>query len=293
VASQVRTALLGEVVAQVPRAGRLLNVRLRLEDAARFEPHVLERLRVRAAAGPPTPLSSVADVESVCLPSELLADNLRSLVAVTGRLEGRDLGSVTSEVEARLAGLQPPSGVQVLVGGQRASQRESFQSLALVLALALGAVFAVLTFHFRSLVLPLLILGAVPVALAAGTAALRVSGVSLNVSSFMGLILLVGLVVKNGILLLDHAEAARASGSPLGEAIVAAVSVRLRPILMTTLATLLGLLPLALGLGTGAELQRPLAVAVMGGLSFSTLAVLTALPAGYTWVRARSARGSR
>jgi multidrug efflux pump subunit AcrB len=285
VATQVRTALLGGVVAQVPRAGRLLNVRLRLEDAARFDPQVLDRLRLHTAAGPPAPLTSVADVEFLCLPSELLSDNLRPLVPITGRLEGRDLGGVTSDVEARLAKLHPPSGVQVSMGGQRASQRESFQSLALVFALALGAVFAVLTFHFRSLVLPLLILGAVPLALAAGTAALRVFGVPLNVSSFMGLILLVGLVVKNGILLLDHAEAALEHGSPLGQAVVTAVSVRLRPILMTTLATLLGLLPLALGLGTGAELQRPLAVAVMGGLSFSTLAVLTALPAAYALVR--------
>jgi multidrug efflux pump subunit AcrB len=116
-------------------------------------------------------------------------------------------------------------------------------------------------------------------------AALRVTGIPLNVSSFMGCILLIGLVVKNGILLLDHAEAEREKGAPALDAALAAAGVRLRPILMTTLATLLGLVPLALGLGTGAELQRPLAIAVIGGLAFSTLAVLLVLPSAYVLAR--------
>jgi multidrug efflux pump subunit AcrB len=120
-------------------------------------------------------------------------------------------------------------------------------------------------------------------------AVLRLVGEPLNVSSFMGCILLVGLVVKNGILLIDHAQAARAEGAAPLEAIERAANVRLRPILMTTLATLLGLMPLALGLGEGSELQRPLAVAVLGGLSLSTLAVLLVLPAAYVLLARREA----
>jgi CzcA family heavy metal efflux pump len=286
VADQVRDSLLGQVVAEVPRFGRIVGVRLRFEDSARFNPDVLDRLRIRPPNSGPVPLAAVAKIETACLPSEILEENLRPMVAVTGRLdEGKDLGTVTSEVEARVKTLTPPPGVEMVIGGQRATQLESFRTLGLVLALALLGVFAVLTFHFRSFVLPLLILGTVPIALAAGVAALRVTGVPLNVSSFMGCILLIGLVVKNGILLLDHAEAEREKGAPALDAALAAARIRVRPILMTTLATLLGLVPLAFGLGTGAELQRPLAIAVIGGLAFSTLAVLLMLPSAYVLAR--------
>ncbi|MFE8601523.1 efflux RND transporter permease subunit [Archangium violaceum] len=281
VSDQLRTALFGQIVASVPRAGRLLDVRVHWSDAARFDPQVLGRLRLRTPSGEAVPLESVARLERVCLPSELLSDNLRPLVAVTGRLEGRDLGGVTADVEARLKALTPPPGVEMRLGGQRDSQREAFLALVRVLMLATFGVLLVLTFHFRSLLLPLLILAVAPIALVAGVGVLRLVGEPLNVSSFMGCILLVGLVVKNGILLIDHAQAARAEGLDAFTAIERAALVRVRPILMTTLATLLGLVPLALGLGTGAELQRPLALAVLGGLSLSTLAVLLVLPAAY------------
>ncbi|MCY1042260.1 efflux RND transporter permease subunit [Corallococcus sp. bb12-1] len=290
VATQVRTALLGEVVGAIPREGRPVDVRVRLRDAERLDAGVLERLRLRSAAGVSVPVTQVARLRRECQPAELASDNLRPLVAVTGRLEGRDLGGVAADVEARLAKLRPPDGVELRLGGQHTSQRESFQAMVLVLLLATLGVFLVLTFHFRGVVLPLLILGAVPVALAAGTACLRVTGTPLNVSSLMGCILLVGLVVKNGILLLDRAEAGRAEGLGPAEAISRAMALRLRPILMTTLATLLGLVPLALGLGEGGELQRPLAITVLGGLALSTLLVLLGLPAAYVWVhRSREA----
>ncbi|NRD55347.1 efflux RND transporter permease subunit [Corallococcus sp. AB030] len=293
VSAQVRTALLGDVVGTLPREGRQVDVRVRLREADRMDPQVLQRLRLRTASGQMVPLTQVARVRQECQPAELLSDNLRPLVAVTGRLEGRDLGSVTAEVEARLATLEKPAGVEVRLGGQRESQRESFQALVLVLALATLGVFLVLTFHFRGVVLPLLILGSVPVALAAGVACLRLTGTPLNVSSLMGCILLVGLVVKNGILLLDRAEEGRAEGMAAAEAVGHATSVRLRPILMTTLATLLGLVPLALGLGEGGELQRPLAITVLGGLSLSTLTVLVGLPAAYVLVRRHTASAKR
>jgi multidrug efflux pump subunit AcrB len=288
VAAQVRTALLGQVVSAVPRTGRLVGVRVRLRDADRLDAQVLERLRLRTPSGLAVPLTQVAQVRRECLPAELLSENLRPLVAVTGRLEARDLGSVTADVQARLADLKPPEGVELRVGGQRDSQQASFRELMIVLALATFGVFLVLTFHFRSLVLPLLILGVAPVALVSGLAILRLTGVPLNVSSLMGAILLVGLVVKNGILLLDHAEKERSEGLGAREAVERAATVRLRPILMTTLATLLGLVPLALGLGEGAELQRPLAITVLGGLSISTLIVLLGLPPAYVLIRRRA-----
>jgi CzcA family heavy metal efflux pump len=290
IATQVRTALLGQVVSAVPREGRLINVRVRLRDMDRMNPQVIERLRLRLASGLSIPLTQVARVRRECTPSELLSDNLRPLIAVTGRLEGRDLGSVTADVEARLADLKPPPGVDISLGGQRDSQQESFRELVLVLSLATLGVFLVLAFHFRSLVLPLLILGVAPLGIAAGLVILRLTGIPLNVSSLMGCILLVGLAVKNGILLLDQAEAARAQGLRATAAVEHAAAIRLRPILMTTLATLLGLVPLALGLGEGAELQRPLAITVLGGLSISTLVVLLGLPSAYVLVRRQADR---
>ncbi|WAM25190.1 efflux RND transporter permease subunit [Myxococcus sp. NMCA1] len=292
VATQVRTALLGEVVGAIPREGRQVDVRVRLHDADRLDPQVLQHLRLRTASGLVVPLMQVVRLHQRCEPAELLSDNLRPLVAVTGRLASRDLGGVTADVQARLATLTPPVGVEVRLGGQRESQRESFRAMVLVLLLATLGVFLVLTFHFRGVVLPLLILGAVPMALSAGVACLRLTGTPLNISSLMGCILLVGLVVKNGILLLDRAEEGRAEGLPTREAIMSATAVRLRPILMTTLATLLGLVPLALGLGEGGELQRPLAITVLGGLSLSTVLVLVGLPAAYVLVR-RSSTPSR
>jgi multidrug efflux pump subunit AcrB len=206
---------------------------------------------------------------------------------VTARLEGTDLGSAVAEVERRLAGITLPRGYTVEVGGQRLSQRESFRALAVALAAALALVLLVLVFQFGGLAAPLAVLAAAPLALAGGLLALLATRVALNVSSLLGAILLVGLVVKNGILLLHHADAAVRAGAPLDEALAAAGEQRLRPILMTTLCTLVGLLPLALGLGAGAELHRPLAVAVLGGLTLSTVGTLFVVPAAYAALKRR------
>jgi multidrug efflux pump subunit AcrB len=142
-------------------------------------------------------------------------------------------------------------------------------------------------FQFGGFTAPFCILAATPLALAGGVGALLVTGTALNVSSLLGAILLIGLVVKNGILLLHRAEEALAAGMPLADAVAEAGKVRLRPILMTTLCTLVGLTPLALGLGAGAEMHRPLAVAVIGGLLLSTPGTLFVVPALYTWLRRR------
>ena len=145
----------------------------------------------------------------------------------------------------------------------------------------------VLVFQFRSFAAPVAILAAAPVALAGGVWALLLTGVALNVSSLLGAILLIGLVVKNGILLLHRAAEAEAAGESVAASLADAGAVRLRPILMTTMCTLVGLLPLALGLGAGAEMHRPLAIAVLGGLSLSTLGTLFVVPAIYSFLRGR------
>jgi multidrug efflux pump subunit AcrB len=201
------------------------------------------------------------------------------MVHLTARLSGVSLGTAVAAVRTKLAGWQLPIGYAWEMGGLYEQQQESFSSLLVVLALALAAIATVLLFQLRSWTRTTAVLAAAPLGLAGGAAALLLSRTALNVSSLMGAILLVGLVVKNGILLLDHAMWSEESGKPLHDALIEAARARLRPILMTTLATLAALLPLLIGLGAGSALHRPLAVMVVGGLFFSTAATLFVVPA--------------
>jgi CzcA family heavy metal efflux pump len=279
VMAQLSAAQLGVVTTPMPEEDRLVPVRVRWPDAVRFDDKVLERMRLRTPANTWVPLADVGRVEDACAPSEISRENLRLMVHVTARLEGRDLGSAVAEVESKLQTLQLPPGYALEIGGQRLSQKQSFRSLALAIGGALALVLLVLVFQFRSFRAAFAILAALPLALAGGLVALVVVRVPLNVSSLLGGILLVGLVVKNGILLLHHARERQAAG--VRPALLEAAKLRLRPILMTTACTLLGLLPLALGLGRGSEMHRPLAVAVLGGLGVATLGTLFVVPALY------------
>jgi CzcA family heavy metal efflux pump len=285
--AQLSAAQLGVESTPLPEEDRLVPVRVRWPDATRFDEHVLERLRLRTPAATWVPLADVARIEDGCAPSEITRENLRLMVHVTARLEGRDLGSAVADVESRLESIHLPPGYAVEIGGQRLSQKESFRSLGAAIAGALALVLLVLVFEFRSFRAAGAILAALPLALAGGLLALVVVRVPLNVSSLLGGILLVGLVVKNGILLLHRAREREAAGEPTRQALVDAARLRLRPILMTTACTLLGLLPLAFGLGRGSEMHRPLAVAVLGGLVVSTAGTLFVVPALYLLFRGR------
>jgi multidrug efflux pump subunit AcrB len=287
VARQLDAALLGSESTPLPEEDRLVPVRVRWPDNARFDEHALERVRLKAASGALVPLHEVARIEDACAPSEIDRENLRLMVPVTARLERVDLGSAVAAVESRLSQLQLPPGYSLEVGGQRLSQVESFRSLGAVIGGALLLVLLVLVFQFGSFRAAAAILAALPLALAGGLLALAALRVPLNVSSLLGAILLVGLVVKNGILLLHHARAREAEGLPTAEALIEAARLRLRPILMTTLCTLFGLLPLGLGLGAGAEMHQPLAVAVLGGLSLSTVGTLFVVPSLYLLMKRR------
>jgi multidrug efflux pump subunit AcrB len=184
-----------------------------------------------------------------------------------------------------------PEGIRVELGGRYASQRAAFRALLLVLGLAVVSVMAVMLLQFRSFTEPLVVLLAAPLSFVGSLALLLLTGTALNVSSFMGLILLVGLIVKNGIILLDFTNRRmREEGVDLETALQEAARVRLRPILMTTLCTLFGLLPLAFGVGAGSELQKPLALAVIGGLALSTPITLFIVPVLITAVRGRDFR---
>jgi len=277
VQADARAALFGAEAGTAREADRVISIRVRFPDSVRTRAEVASVIPIVGPQGW-APLAQLGSVRDTASASELLRENLRPVVTVTGRVEGRSLGSVMGDVRAAVARVPLPASVRLEFGGQYASQQQSFRELLTVLALAIGAVLAVLVTQFRGFRGPLAIVLVVPLGLTGAVLMLTLTRVPFNVSSFMGVILLVGLIVKNGILLLDAGVRARREGLTQEQALVHAGQLRLRPILMTTLCTLVGLLPLALGLGSGAELQRPLALAVIGGLAVSTAVTLLVLP---------------
>ncbi len=286
-------ALLGVSAGEVRLEDRSVAVRVRAPDSVRFDPQQLGALPIvspdtRRAA----PLGTLATFTSGETRGTLLRENQQQLISMTADLSGRSLGAVVGDVKQVLAAHPPPAGVRLDIGGQYASQQTAFRALLAVLGLAALSVIGVMVIQFQSFVEPLVVLLAAPLSFVGALVLLLVTGTPLNVSSFMGLILLVGLIVKNGIILLDFTRhQMRENGLTLEPAIREAARIRLRPILMTTLCTLFGLLPLALGLGAGSELQRPLALAVIGGLTLSTPITLYLVPALLVAVRGRDWRG--
>jgi multidrug efflux pump subunit AcrB len=279
ISTQLNDALIGKRVVQIREGDRLVGVRVRLPDEARFDFAQISNVPITTPGGLTQPLSAFADIQREAGQSELVRQDQRQMVAITAGLSGRGLGSVTSDVQAILNKTTLPPGVTYQLGGQYESQQTAFRGLLTVFGLALALVFIVLVIQFRSYLKPLIILFAAPVSLVGALLALWITRTPLNISSFMGLIMLVGLVVKNGIILLDYTDRLRAEREmTLADALREAGRVRLRPILMTTLCTIFGLAPLAIGLGAGAELQRPLAIAVIGGLTLSTFITLLVMP---------------
>jgi CzcA family heavy metal efflux pump len=285
VADQLAAAWLGEVPTQLRLFDRTIPVRVRYPDAVRFDPVRLSQMPVRGTDNKMAPLAALAHQTTAGPQGILWRENLRQMSLITGRLEGRDLGSGVKDVKDKLAGIKLPVGYSFEVGGQYESQQAAFRQLLTVLAIAASLVLFILVVEFRSFTPALLILAAAPLSFGGALLMLLITRTELNVSSAMGFILLIGLVVKNGIVMIDYAHHLHAAGQPFPEAVAEAARIRLRPILMTTLCTLFGLLPLALGLGAGAELQKPLALVVIGGLSLSTLVTLFAVPTFYVAAR--------
>jgi CzcA family heavy metal efflux pump len=292
VSTQLSNGLLGSVATEVRRADRLIDLRVRYPDRYRFDVNWIREYPLITPTGGVVPLTAVAAVEPVEGAAQLYREDLKQMVPITGRLEGRDMGSVVADVKQLLASERLPVGYTTQIGGQYETQQESFRSLLLVLSVALLLVFGLLVAQFRRFTAALVIMSAAPLSLAGAFGLLLLTDTPLNVSSFMGLILLIGLIVKNGIIFIDYADRLEEEGQPRREALVRAGAIRLRPILMTTLCTLFGLLPLALGLGSGAELQKPLAIAVIGGLTVSTIVTLVFVPTLMSLLPERHQRGS-
>ncbi len=297
VLDRVSASLLGASGGSIPYLDRRLPVRVRYPDALRFDPARASDvpLVVHGPAGATTiPLASVAHVEDAPVPVELAREALRPVVRVTADTEGRDLGSIAADVRAAVADLAPPAGGRLEIGGDAAAQEAAFRDLARVLGLGVLLVSTLLVAQFRRARPALAVLLTTPFALTGAVVLLAVTGTPLDVSAMMGMVLLVGLEVKAGILLLEVAEERAEEGLPYVEALEIACARRIRPIMMTATATLAGVLPLAIGSGPGAEMQRPLAIAVLGGIGLSKFVTLVALPALAAALDGRrQARGQR
>jgi len=282
VATAVQTAMLGQTASSVLEGDRHVDIRVVGDPCDTDRVAKLKNLPLRCPSGAVVKLSQVADVVEEPGQLELRREDLRQDVAVTARLEGRDLGSAMAEIRSRLAQDSSITPESIEFGGLYQQQQESFRHLLMVLAMAITLVFTVLLMEFRTFYAPLaIVLGSV-LAMFGAVIGLYMTGTSLNVVSLLGGIIGIGIVAKNGILMLDFASELRGSGLELENALVRAGRRRLRPVLMTSATTALGMLPLAYGIGAGADMLKPLAIAVIGAVCMSVLLSLIATPTVYS-----------
>ena len=270
-----------EVANPVISNGRPYPIRVRLGDETRRSLETIENTVFNSSSGHTASLGSLATVTQLPPQNEIRRENLQRVVVVTARLEGTDLGSGVQRVRQRVQAMHLPSNVRVVYGGTYEEQQKSFAELTRVLVLSLVLVFGVLLSEFRNFAAPTAILTSSVLSIAGVVGALLLTGTTFNVSSFMGLIMVIGIVAKNGILLLDADERYRAEGAEARAAMLHAAQRRLRPILMTALAAITGMLPLALALGQGSQMLQPLAIGVIGGLLISMLLSLIITPVAY------------
>jgi CzcA family heavy metal efflux pump len=266
---------------------RAYTIRVRFPAENRRSLDTIKNTVLTSAGGHTATLGALAAVTEAPGQTEIRRENLQRDVAVTARLEGRDLGSGVSDVQKAVASLHLPASIRVEYGGTYREQQQSFRDLAMVLALAVVLVFTVLLFEFRSFAAPLAILSSALLATSGVFFALLITRTTFNISAFMGLIMVVGIVAKNGILLLDAEQRFREWGYSPKEAMVQAGRRRLRPIIMTALAAVAGMLPLALALGAGSQMLQPLAIAVIGGILISMVLSLIVTPAVHFYLTGR------
>ncbi|MCL5034883.1 MAG: efflux RND transporter permease subunit [Bacteroidetes bacterium] len=283
VANTVATAIDGAVASQYtdPQTGNQYNILVRLDSTDRNRIDDVSRLTVPSSTGQLVKLGNIAQVVMSNTPVEIDRKFQQRIIDVTANVTGRDLGSVSSDIQSRLNKISVPTGFQIVQSGNIEQQKSTFKSLLLALLLAIIMVYMVMASQFQSLVDPFIIMFTVPLGVAGVVWALFLTSTTLSVTSFEGIIVMVGIVVSNGILLIDYINRLRKQGVELHEAVTLGGRTRLRPILMTSLATVLGLLPMAFGMG-GDRSQAPLAIAVIGGLTVSTFLTLIFVPTLYT-----------
>jgi CzcA family heavy metal efflux pump len=271
-------------------AGRPYTVRVRMSDEHRASLSAIENTVFNSATGHTATLGALAEIKELPPQNEIRRENLEQVVLVSGRLEGSNLGGAMVKVKDAVAKLNLPASVRVEYGGTYEEQQKSFRELVQVLILALALVFGVLLAEFRNFSAPIAILTSSILSIAGVVLALLITRTDFNVASFMGLIMVIGIVAKNGILLLDADERARTEGAEALDAMMHAAQRRLRPIVMTATAAMCGMLPLAFALGAGSQMLQPLAIAVIGGLLISVVLSLIVTPAMYYHLTSRVER---
>jgi len=275
-----------------PQNGNEYYISAWLAEQYRKDLTDLEQILLTNRAGEPVLLKNVATIEFNAGPVKVDRKYFQRVIHITANPVGRDLGSIAEELEARFAELQLPPGFSIRLAGQIQQQRETFEGLIFATVLAMLLVYMVMAAQFKSLVDPFIIMFSIPLGLAGVFLILLLTDTTISTTSMMGVIMMLGIVVSNGVLLVDYTNVLRRRGKALREAVVLGARTRLRPILMTSLATVFGLMPMALGLGTGGETNAPLARAVVGGLSVSTVLTLFLIPTLYLILEERFPRRS-
>ncbi|MCI3951574.1 MAG: acriflavin resistance protein [Burkholderiales bacterium] len=277
----IETAFAGSETGEYRVSGNSYRILVQLENAEQRSPDEVLDLTLRTASGEQVALRNLVEAAFTRGPILIDRKDQQRLISIRANVAGRDLGSVARDVQARLEKIPRPAGYELRIAGNFEEQQKAFRELMIALALALVLVYMVLAAQYESLRDPFVVMGSVPFAAVGVLLMLFLTRTTLNLQSFIGCILLAGIVVNNAILLVDQAGRLRREGLRVADAVVEAGRRRLRPILMTTLTTILALLPLALGIGEGADAQAPLARAVLGGLTASTLVTLVLIPVMY------------
>ncbi len=289
VADVLETFVLGRVATRLRDGGDEFDVRVQLREQDRQRVEQLAKLPVQTPGGGTVPLGSVALIERRAAPASIARVNQERVTSVNGGLGDRPLDAVVADLREALQGIAVPDGFSVNIGGEFAEQQDTFGGLATGGLLAVFLVFMVMAVQFESLKHPLVVMASVPFAFIGVVISLLVTDTSLNINSFLGVIVLVGIVVNNAIVLVDYVNLLRRErGLRLRDALVEAAQRRLRPIIMTTSTTVLAMIPLAMGVGEGSELQAPLARVVVGGLLSSTLVTLLLVPCLYYVIERRA-----
>ena len=267
---------------------RSYTIRVQFPQSARKTLDSMQNTLVVSGTGKTATIGALATLTEIPGQTEIIRENLQRSANVTARLEGVNLGDGMAAVQKAVAGSNLPPGIRVEYGGQFQEQQKSFRDLVFVLALAIVLVFVVLLFEFGEFSAPLAVLASALLSTCGVFLALLVTRTTFNLSSFMGLIMVIGIVAKNGILLLDADQKFRAAGTAPEESMIRAGERRLRPILMTALATVAGMLPLAFAVGAGSQMLQPLAIAVIGGILASMILSLVVTPAVRFYLGGRS-----
>lgn len=288
VSEAVHMALWGDVPTEMMQGLKMIPIRVRYPKADYNHSEAIRRLPIYLAPiDRMLRLEEIAHVEKKAGQTDLDHENLSQVVNIKSQISGRDLGSIIVDVKQLLAGIPLPPGVTVQIGGQYESQQRAFKELLIILSFGVLLVFAILLFEFKSFRSASVILLGTVLSVSGVFLLLWITRIPLDISAFMGMIMIVGVVVNNGILLIDYTEKYRTEQPNVKEALLAAARVRLRPILMTTLSTIFGFLPLALALGEGSEMLQPLAVSMIGGMSLSMVLSLLVIPGLYGMVNGK------